>query len=847
MECPLCEHARLQIYATAESGGRWYLCQHCRFRGDAIELYRAVYTLESLAEAVYVMVREDLLALESKTVSRATIAAYLTTYVEPRNRFQQLFDTATAQLAKLDAPTRKLMQEYKLWNGYKAGRWHGELGRFMGVLSAKQLHAEGYILPREFHRALVFPFYDVPGRISSFMLLGRHGRTRQISARHKRLEQDAGLMMADWLETSQPYVLALADPVMALRMQRKSFNAFGRPSPIVVYAKKTNKVWQTIHAGRVIFWEGDENYTMLKQAMMRVNSYVAARPKTDIAGSSYLADQNATTLLSTFRQSAVSWAEAMKRFILESDAWKVADYVHNLEIPEGLMQRIYDACTPVERQRVKQIIQETVPERFAYVGSARIAEVDGRWYTLYRDRRELASDAVLRIERAVNIKETNENLYEGVIVANGKELRFSEKIEVVEKKTAAWMQRLMMAAGMPPPLVDPKVEKHLVAIARKLHQPEYVQRRGRIGWNQELQSFIFPNFSIVDGRIDGSAHAAIQGDGVPAGKIVGYDPSEGDWDVLLNDADWAVIWAGLAGVMSNMLAPILGAPAQPLAFVGLPGSPGALVGEYLRHELNMTTAPVVKTKQPLLATRELNAIHGYPVWLDLAPYNRRGVAYIEAREPVNALTLVTAGEAAALGVGDAWSFVDGIGGLTQKERMPGLKGAFSYLAWLQRREFRLDAEATSLIRCVLESLKQWAAEELGSIDETTFSRASRMLRTYDMLSLDQRLLRLVFWLRQAQRIKLKESRFYDAFAKGTSPPDLRSPHLFVDGEKKKVYLSMAALRTAVFQARLAVPDYDGAIQALATTASGFEMSATGFVFDQDYYDREYTRWLRARG
>lgn len=846
VKCPLCNRERLQIYSTAEAGGRWYLCQHCRFRGDAIELYQAVYNLENLDEAVYDMAQSGILILDSKPVSRNTVASYRTTYVKFRNRFLDLVATSNKQLADLDAPTRRLLNEYSLWDGYKAGRWHEEIGRFMGVLTAKQLRAEGYKLPPGFHRMLVLPFYDVPGRISSLLLLGRKGRTRRITTRPACLDDDDGLMLSNWLDTTQPYVLALADPVMALRLQRKSFNALGRPSPIVVYGQNTTKAWQTIHASKVIFWNGDENYTMFSQAMLRVGSHVALRPNTDIDTSGYFDKLGIAALLSAFRGSTISWAEAMKRFILESNAWKVADYMHNLEIPEGLLKHVYDTCSPTERQLMKQIIRDVVPERFAYVGNLRIAEIDGQWYTIYRDHRELAADAILCIERAVNIKETNENRYEGVIQAAGKKISFNEKIGVVEKKTAIWMQGLMMQAGLPPPIIDPKIEKYLVTVARKFHPPEYIQKHGRVGWNQGLQSFIFPNFSIMEGRVDSTVQAATQGTSIPAGEVTGCGAAEGQWDVLVHEPDWAIVWAGLAGFMANMIAPILGASPQPLAFVGLPGSAGALVGEYLCRELGMLTAPVTKTKEPLLEVQKITGIHNYPVWFDPTAHNRRGVAYLKASEPVNALTLMTVSEAAALAVGDVWTFVDSQSYLTQRDRMPSMRGVFDYLGWLQRREFRLEAEATSLVRCVLESLKQWAIEELGAGDAAVFARASRLLHTFDMLSLDRRLLHLIFCLRQAQRIKLKEAKFYENFTKGESPPDVRAPHLFVDNEKKKVYLSMSALRTAVFQARLSVPDYDNALQSFSKSGTGFEISSSGFVVDQGYYDSERTRWLKMR-
>ncbi|KKN32544.1 hypothetical protein LCGC14_0812680 [marine sediment metagenome] len=850
VKCPLCHVEKLQIYATGEESGRWYTCQHCGFRGDAIEFYQAAHGLDDIHDAIYELANNGALLLEKRTLSPSTISQYLTTYVEHRKKYAQLFKQAQEQLMIPDRLTLRLLHEHHLWEGFRGGRWHKELGRFLGMLKAYDLREAGIKAPPGFYRSLVCPFYDVPGRISSLLLIGRKGRTCRISTLPPFMARDDGLMMSDWLNTDQPYVLALADPSFALRLQRKSFNALGKPSGIVVYGAGTSRAWQMIKANRVIFWEGDEHYTTLRQAMMRVNSYVAKRPNVSpTASSKYLDRDDLATIIQRFKGSARSWPEAMKEFILTSDHWQIADYVRNLEIPVALVKRIYDVCSPSEKQLVRQILDEVAPERFAYVGSNRIAEVDDCWYILYRDHRELACSAVIRLEQSVNVKETGENRYEGVITSEGRSIRFNERVEVVEKRTAEWLRDTMMAGGMPPPIIDPKIQRQLMTIAKKFHRPEYVQKYSHIGWNQELQSFIFPNLSIKDGQLDDSMQAVISKMVLaPASSITARGTAEGHWDVLIkDDIAWATLWAGLAGFMSNLLAPIFGAAPQPFGFIGLPGSVGAIISDHLRKELDMLTAVVERSKEPLRQVRDLTKQHGYPVWFDPSAKNRRGLAYIKSDEPVSVMTLLTEGEAAALAVGAAWTFIRSQTYVSQIERLPRLCGVFEYLAWMQQHEFKLEAPATSLAQCVLASLKDWAFDKLGASDERVFTRASQLLHTPDMEPLDRRLLHLIFWLRKAQRVKVRQLSFYEGLKKNELPAEPRSPHLLIDEEAKKVYMGMMALRTAVFMARLPIPDFDNALQAFAATSNtGFEPCAAGFVIDQEYHDSEWTRWLKRR-
>lgn len=845
--CPFCRQELLSVHVSHVAGGRWYSCAGCAFRGDSIEFYHKAHGLPDIRDTIFELVAKGYIPMTRDELTTKIVNDYITGYIDERKRILGLFNHCCESMKELDKDKYRLLQELQLWDGFNAGRWHEKLKRFVGIGARDTFVQYGFKIPKRcFKVFLVCPFYDVPGRISSMMLYGIRGRKVRIYP-NTMVGNEDGLMMMDSLVARNKTVYAVRDPFIALHLQRLMANMSDiHTLPIVVYGLDTNKAWQSVHAQRVIFWGSEPDYTMFTQSKQHPRACIATQPKLREPGPAGLKGRSLPEITTGIRDSAVSWATTIKQFMLKGEFWEISDFMVNLSLSATDIQRIYDVCSSGEKQVIQKILGHTSKDRYVYIGNMQVSESDDGWWIKRGADRELGCDAVIRIERAVHVVDTKENFYEGVVIFKGQEIRFSAPVNEMEKKPADWLRTLLMDhVGVL--RLSRALGPHLVEVAKQLHEPQYVRRSGRIGWNRESRSYIFPNFSISDGMVDSSLHAKVLNTAeVPAGELYAPSTSEGDWDLALQpDHANAAIWAGLACFMGNMLAPAIGTKPQPIGMVGGAGSIGCIIGEHLVKELGMRSVTPRIMKHPLDELNIMTQRHDYPVWLDVASKNRKPSAYLLAEDSANLLMHLVEGEAAALGVGESWVFVHAPRIIAQSKQLPSLKGALAYLAWLQRNGFELP-NATSYQQSVLLSLKEWAFVELQVTDEGVFAQAANMLRTFDSVSVHRRLMHLIFWMLSNQKLKMNHESFYEDLKKGLEP-QFRS-HVVFDDAHQKCHVKLSGLRTALVTARLPSPDYNNAIRSFASAQSttGFESTVDGFVISQEFWDAEVRRWRKTR-
>ena len=831
------------------AGGRWYICQGCGFCGDSIEFYCKSHSMTSIYDAVMELSDNKILPIAKNELQIPTISTYIAAYVARRQQLNDLFDKSQRNLDQLKPQWVTILQELRLWDGYRANVWRKEIGRYIGAMQAAELLALGVAVPpKGFSYCILCPYYELPGKLSSILLLAANHRTHRVSTRTIGEDKEDGLMMMTTMRPMNDLVLALKDPVLALQLQRKKFHISHGSLPIVVYDAATTTAWNAIHARRVIHWEQDMSVSLFQQAMKHPRSFIAKRPRFIAARrDQYIAEHSVAELLDLLNRSSQTWSEAMKDYLLESKYWHATNILAAIELPVDKLQQIYEICTPHELIRIKQLVGESSYERFVTVGNLRIAELDGAWWIIRREGRELASNAILRIERAVHVIETEENLYEGLIIFDGKQIQFKAPFDDVEKKPAEWLQRVLMKNGVGSPTIVKQVHPHLVTIAKKFHEFQYVKRLARIGWHQASRTFVFPHFSIKQGEFDDTTRAAvITNNDTPATQLYTPGPSYGDWDEILEDTqEWATLWAGLAGFMTSMLAPIVGSACRPIGLIGGSGSVASMLGRHMADELGMLTVGVNAIKTPLALAEISLRRYGYPVWLDLYDKNRSGVQNLPTETDASIITSLLESEAAALGVGTSWIFIRATKILTQRDRLPSLQGAMRYLAWLQAHDFALPI-ATDIVSSVLASLGIWATKELGAQQQDVFKRAQQLLITPDSASIDRRFMHLVYWLHQTQKARTGQDEFFESFKAGAAPTG--NYHIVMDPTADKVYINLAKIRGALVSAKLPLPNLDAAVAALAASAgtNGFIPSATGFVVAGSYWNAEKNKWQHAR-
>lgn len=834
------------MYVAPTVGGRWYCCQSCGFKGDSIELYCAAHKLPDIRDAVFELIAKRILPLTREQAPIEVVNRYIISYVEERKRFADLFADAQISMAELDRATLSLLDQHHLWSGYQAGHWHKRLSQFIGVLHPARVRAHGFKMSRnpDFSRVIICPFYDIPGRICAVKMLGYNGASRHERAKFVTTRDD-GLMMLDSLDIHNNEVLAVPDVIFALQLQRKQFNRTKEPLKLVVYGNETTRAWQSVSATRVVYWSyEDDDYWTFKQALQHPRAHITNHPRfADRA--EYVSRTSLAKILSAFHDYSKPWEEALKRVILEGEHWQVSDFVINMKLSASDLQRVYEVCSPSELHRVRRALGEVPFDRFVNVANMRISESDDGWWIMNQDTRELGCSAIIRLDSAIHVPDSDENYYEGTVISKGKQVQFRERMDTIEKQTSVWLRNLMMRNGLGPPTVQRRLARHLIDIAKQFQEPQFVQRSGRVGWNPDLQGFVFPNFTIRYGGIDESSRALVYDKSVPAANITAVPPTSGEWDLMLdNTPEAAAIWAGLACFMTNMIAPILSAPQLAAGFIGASGSVARAVGQHLATELGMLRLQLLKPNSVLDTRVEKEQAHGYPLWLDLLSAKRPITSHFEANSSGNFMINLLEGEAIALGIGDKWAFVNAPMIANQSRKLPSLRGVMRYLAWIQSQSFTLQP-STSLHASILHSLSEWATAELSIVDFDVFKTAGMMLWAPDRFGVDQRMIHLIYWLISNGKLKLTMGSFYEGFKSGAIPSN-RS--VLVDQEAGKVFVSLAELRKTIGKTKLPSPNLDEAVRCALAAQSvlGFEMGNDCFVVSHKYWSDELARWRQLR-
>lgn len=799
--------------------------------------------------AVQELAKQQILPMTVNELTRDVVASYKQYYIARRLKFQEFFEKARENVLTIDQRMLELFQLHQLWIGREMSHeWRSTLGRFLGCADAKLAAMYGINVPRSMPYFFVCPFYDVPGHIVSLLLIGTRGMQREHIWQH---QTDDGLMMLDATGLEDDIIIALNDPLLALQIQRRNFICNTKPLKIIVYGSNTENAWMSIYARRVIFWDHDTNFLMMSQAKKHVRSWIATQPSFECTPFEYLTRTTIPMVVTQLTENVITWPEALKKFILtHKDQGEVYSMVKNLDMTAYDMNRVYELCSNTERMHVNRVIGEKPIEHAIYINKRRVIEADGAWWFMRGGHRELLCNAIIRIERAVHAQDSGIDHYEGTISANGKTIRFQDKIEFVEKNPRAWLSKAMMAGGLGvPALARALMGQSIIEIAKQFSPPIYARGYSRIGWYPDQQAFIFPNFSIREGRLDDSLYA--MGTQLPASNITPEPLSHGDWDAATENTEAnAVLWAGLACFMSNLIAPVIDAEAAPIAFVGGMGSIAYIVSQHLAKELD---APVYTSSNnypsrkvyrwPNVQKESMQV--GYPGWIDFES-DPDSIKRITAKDRANIFTRLPLQHVRSLEVGNTWVFIRGLGRFERKIELPKLRGFMRYVAWLQGRNFALEP-ASNLQASILESLRLWADEEMRAIDLAVFDAAAKVLNTPDTRQIDHKLIHLVFTLREEHKLRVTHEEFYDEFQqRGAVSPPTKDTFVAIDDNAHKIFINEAILTKALKHHPR--PDLEAAIREMASNGekNGFEPANNGFVMRLQHWETEIRKWRRTK-
>jgi hypothetical protein len=659
-DCPICKQWPMEIYRTDDGG--WFHCRRCDRRGDMIDLVAAARGLSLHAAIVWLALRSP-----RDLPSRWEIDRHLETHVALRARTIALRDRAAAHLL-----------DRSWWNNSLLGRcwfppevpWERLLagpGGVLGIADAADVErcfspttmreedrlrhrnnpsAHAVFRGRGWRDVLVFPYYDLPGRISGFQLVGRDGgpqdRIFKGVARDYRGNQhvpgvmEAGLAMHPgvpnaWIR-GNGNVVAIDDVVQATRLQLRHFERSRIPLPLVVWHDsiddlstrpnsmrvRTHRGWDMLSRFEVAHWMPKFRFATVLQAMRSSGRVATFGPDddSDVSLRTFL-DRMAPDefIRRVLRESRPLWDVLGEHLSRLSDA-EVEQLYRRFDAEGRDPELVFASCAKSGGPRLAAALAKIHPRTADFDGGTLI-ERDGAWFLKpWRRPEQLLCDAIVRFDKRTFVKRTREVFLSGRILRASGDIPFSGVPESdLEKHGDRWLQATVQNHGGGEIQCHRRLARNLVRMANCFQRAKREPSFERLGWDAEAHSqYVLPGVLI-----------SVLGPATPLKNMpyLGTAPRRAlEPPRRLQPTDFAAVleysssnglfWAAAASLIANVLAPQW--HLDPLG-VALVGAGAQTVGREVAAAMGCATVSV-RTPRDFSACWEEEAAHDWPLFVE---------------------------------------------------------------------------------------------------------------------------------------------------------------------------------------------------------------------------------------
>jgi hypothetical protein len=491
--CPVCRTGTLTVLYDKLREGHWHHCEGCGRNGDMVSLAAAAWGISRAAALL------RLGASEPREVS------YLTYGDDPWAQCAKLWAEVGANALQAPGPSAtQLLTRFKLDHSLSPERAAAGPARLFGhchhttaaacfnphTVDGAPSRGGSFRLFKggNWGQVVAVPYFDLPGRVRSFLFIGRDGAPGDYVYRHHTDgANEFGLAGLDLLyregERVGRTVVAMSDPLLMLQLQVRHLNSSTVPLPLVAWHDGiegvTVNAWECLADRTIVFWSLGMSASTLRQAML-VDGHLCVLGPQDTDNQSvehYLRHKSPQDQLKAVMKRARPWRETLR-------AW--ADRVGE-EAFESLLAELDDTdvntvlryCDPrladvVGRVRSRPLI------RSVRLGTVTVTEhPDGSWYAVkYAAKRPpepcgVIVDAALRIEQIVLSGATSR--YKGYVRYRGEEVPFDALKSLVDKDPLKFVDRLLIEKRKGVLVFSRDWSGRLIALAQLFHTPLIVK------------------------------------------------------------------------------------------------------------------------------------------------------------------------------------------------------------------------------------------------------------------------------------------------------------------------------------------------------------------------------------
>lgn len=729
VDCPFCHQPTLYLFDDITIDGVWAHCESCTAHGDILALGARIWNT-SLAEAADRFA--DLGCAERGAGDRAA-GTYLRA-VERLKAGEAFWDTVAGQIWNHgDDVISCRLRELGMENSLDSCR--GLIGVAHHDQVTELCRAVGRSTPprmRENGPSLVLPYYDLPGRLTGFLLvqyndefMSRRAFMALTGIDKCRAEAGYFLLHTALLPPAQALrnsYFVTDDPFAALRTQCGQLRAGLRLLPLAASysgpeAVSTGLNWQSFAATPRLFHASTYTADVISQACT-ARGYVCVIPPEPVQRAA-TPSRNARRL-ATIRSRAQTWQAALEHVLTNTNETAAQAFVTRLTFDLTKLQHFFrtraHSLSPEFCERLLTRVEAAPRIKADVQTKLLVVERDGGWYT---HTNEQICSAQVRINKVVHA-ESGEKLYSGVILVDGRELPFDDRAEKIERMGLLAYAAQHAAADGILILHSRRWKSRAHQAAMQLHPPEIVHVSGRAGWDQRTGEFCFRDYSLTnDGNVKPCPYPRINANVPDFPGPVDVAPLTLH-HLLTPSHENALLWSTFSAVAAGLLAPIVNRAAVPTVCASKDFKAALSVGESLlcKHDRVTTVQTTHAASHAVKAAADS--------WPGFVSHNHddkamgRSVIKVSAGPAFVRLPDPTA----LVATGYGWQFLRG----TPPEAAPDLSALRyvlpSYIQHCLRQRMQLVTLHENLTAAVLTDLAAWLKDIYG----TTFNLACALNR-----------------------------------------------------------------------------------------------------------------------
>lgn len=564
VDCPVCRQNTLHLFDDLFTDGIWLNCTGCGTHGDIITFGSTVWNI-SLPETI---IKFSDLKILTADESERLIVEYGRFYPKQEAAETFILDTNTQVWNHGDDTTACILRDLGVHHEIPA--CSGLVGVAHYEQTAKICTTLGRQKPvrlREDGTSIVFPFYDLPGRLTGFLLLEYNDRLESsqtfvpISA-YRRKKPEAGYFLLHTSLTPPPdnfktNQFISNDILWVLRAQCAYLKHEFKLLPLMASysGKEANSFglsWAAFPPASRIFESATYTPDLISRAAA-AKGYVSVvnRAKPEPRG---LRPNNVRGRLSSIWRSAETWQAALTNVLHTQSELAAAAFCERLTVSHDKLGKFLNACehkfSDGFNDRVLAAVKTTIAAPVRAHRRWIIIERDSGWWNQAGLQICNAKPTIKQVIQS----DTGERIYAGDVLIDGEVFSFTESAEIVEGLGLLKYLGTLLAPLGKFVVYDKAWNRRSHLLAMQLHQPELVTVASKIGWDQQSGVFRFAKYEITSaGEIKKTPQipGRQRNDVFPEPTVAPINVRS----LLTPTNENAFIWAVAASIFANLLAP----------------------------------------------------------------------------------------------------------------------------------------------------------------------------------------------------------------------------------------------------------------------------------------------------